>query len=122
VQKSLLEYAAPECDSRKESEAAMMKASTYLGGIKYRAEQRQLVWQLTDEEAQGLFTTACSYCGAVPSPFTGIDRIDSMKGYVKENCAPCCGYCNFMKGTLSREDFLARIERIHIYQQSLRFL
>jgi hypothetical protein len=27
----------------------------------------------------------------------GLDRIDSKKGYTKDNCVPCCGFCNNLK-------------------------
>jgi hypothetical protein len=45
----------------------------------------------------------CHYCGK-EGP-NGIDRIDNLKGYVKNNCVPCCKHCNYVKGDLSIVDF-----------------
>jgi len=45
----------------------------------------------------------------------GIDRIDSKKGYTKENSVPCCKYCNCAKNTMSKEAFYEWIRRIYEY-------
>lgn len=39
----------------------------------------------------------CYYCGAIPNPYNGIDRINSAEGYYLDNCVPCCEMCNKMK-------------------------
>jgi hypothetical protein len=36
----------------------------------------------------------------------GIDRVDSSKGYVLDNCVPCCKMCNRMKLNHSTQDFI----------------
>lgn len=46
----------------------------------------------------------------------GIDRLDSEKGYVKENCVPCCWDCNRMKQTLTEQQFLKKVEQIYNYR------
>ena len=38
----------------------------------------------------------------------GIDRVDSNKPYVKENCVPCCYTCNIHKFTFSQNGFLEK--------------
>lgn len=66
----------------------------------------------------------CHYCGQPPytifkrfknriEVYTGIDRVDNEKGYIPDNVVPCCGVCNFMKGRLGLDVFLAQIKRIH---------
>jgi hypothetical protein len=68
---------------------------------------------------------SCSYCGDSLSSvkksqsktggdflYTGIDRIDSTKGYTEDNCTPCCKICNVMKWDLSLEDFTNHIMKI----------
>jgi 5-methylcytosine-specific restriction endonuclease McrA len=68
----------------------------------------------------------CHYCGLPPYTvshrkkdqafvYTGIDRVDNEKGYTPDNVVPCCGVCNFMKGKLGLEQFLAQIKRIHTF-------
>lgn len=49
----------------------------------------------------------------------GVDRVNSRKGYTKENCVPCCSACNTMKMGLSKGDFLLRVDKIKKYQNRL---
>jgi hypothetical protein len=53
----------------------------------------------------------CLYCGLSSG---GIDRYDACTGsaYVIGNMVPCCTECNFMKGRLHGDDFLAQCARI----------
>lgn len=68
---------------------------------------------------------SCSYCGDTLTSikksqsksggdflYTGIDRIDSSKGYTEDNCVPCCKICNIMKWDLDTETFLKHIKKI----------
>ena len=43
----------------------------------------------------------------------GIDRIDSAKGYTKENSVSCCKFCNTAKNTMSEEDFYVWVKRVY---------
>jgi hypothetical protein len=79
------------------------------------AEKFGRAWELTDEEAIAMFKGACAYCGALPHPLNGIDRIDSNLGYIKSNICSCCWPCNFMKGPMTKEDFLAKCQKIVEY-------
>lgn len=45
-------------------------------------------------------------------PCSGLDRIDSKKGYTLENILPCCTRCNIIKHTASIDEFFSHIERI----------
>lgn len=89
-------------------------------------------WELSLEDFSTLVHQKCHYCGADPAykpEFTpksdpdnklyanGIDRIDSDKGYTKENCVPCCSTCNRMKLDLSVSDFYTHIKQILNYSQ-----
>jgi hypothetical protein len=49
--------------------------------------------------------------------YNGLDRIDSSKGYTRDNVEPCCVICNTMKWTLSKKDFLKHIALILKVQQ-----
>jgi hypothetical protein len=45
----------------------------------------------------------------------GIDRIDSKKGYTKENSASCCKYCNIAKHTMMEDEFFKWVKRVYEY-------
>ena len=57
-----------------------------------------------------LLTQPCAYCGDVADT---IDRIDSSKGYLEDNCAPSCKVCNCMKFMSTCEDFAAHIKKVY---------
>lgn len=45
----------------------------------------------------------------------GIDRVDSSLGYTVENCVPCCKHCNTAKSTMSVNEFLSWVARVHSF-------
>jgi hypothetical protein len=81
----------------------------------------------------------CTYCGKEPSNvfyvryrtdgkaarvpgldirYSGLDRVDSSKGYIHGNVVPCCGECNLLKNDGSLDDFFAHVERIRSHKSS----
>lgn len=84
-------------------------------------------FEFSKEEFRNLIIQSCVYCGDAltnerKSPrsygefkYTGLDRVDSSKGYTKENTVPCCSMCNYMKRHHSTETFLNHIKRIVEY-------
>ena len=79
--------------------------------IKGNAIGRNLDFTFTREEVDEYLKKPCFYCG---SPYAnGIDRIDSSKGYNKDNCVPCCAVCNKMKNKFSLDLFLNKVEKIY---------
>jgi len=90
------------------------------------AVKRNLEYNLTEEQFTELVTGNCVYCGdkltnvvkgqgktSGDFHYTGIDRIDSSKGYTKENAVSCCWMCNNMKNTTHINDFLSHIKKIY---------
>lgn len=85
------------------------------------AVKRQLEFSLSFDEFVKLLEGDCVYCGAKPKLYeyqtqymqkgkepwkhNGIDRIDSSKGYTKDNCVSCCTHCNYAKHEMSVEEF-----------------
>jgi len=111
------------------------KISTY----KAQAKARNIIWNLTYEEAIVLIKKNCHYCGRAPNGHynshmgrrkymdnkykydilcNGIDRIDSNKGYMKNNVVSCCKTCNFAKNNLSYDDFIKWIKDLVKYQKN----
>jgi hypothetical protein len=95
-----------------------------LGQYKKNAKQRDLSWELENEQFFALTQQNCYYCGCLPSQeakthsntmsyfYNGIDRIDNSIGYIRSNCVPCCKSCNIMKGTLSSAEFFLHVKHI----------
>lgn len=91
---------------------------------KRNAKNRNLDWKLTTEQFFQLIKQDCHYCDAKPKnkfenkrvrgPFiyNGIDRVDNVKGYIFDNCVPCCKICNRAKDVLSVEEFTEWVMRI----------
>ena len=87
-------------------------------GYKRHALDRGFSWSLDRRFVEELIKKNCHYCGSKPSnikttkntidtglAYSGIDRIDSSKGYEPNNVVPCCKICNFAKSNLSLQDF-----------------
>lgn len=74
------------------------------------AKQRGHSFNITKDEFNNLLTQNCHYCNSKDN--IGVDRIDSLIGYVIENCVSCCNICNRMKGTYSIKDFLKQCNLI----------
>jgi hypothetical protein len=90
---------------------------------------------LDQEIVHSLIFNNCFYCEKSPSEvgsiFTraikdgrsikriGIDRIDSSRGYYKDNVVSCCTMCNYLKRNHSPKDLLARLE---VFIKNLRSL
>jgi 5-methylcytosine-specific restriction endonuclease McrA len=82
------------------------------------------VWDLTDEEFDRLTSAECFYCGCSPGKiyrargnsgefiYNGIDRVDNALGYTPENVVTACHTCNFAKGSMSFDEFMAWINRL----------
>lgn len=83
------------------------KPDTKLKIYKRGADNRGLQFTLTSEEFKSIILGDCHYCGTNQS--IGVDRKDNKIGYTIENSLPCCKVCNFMKGTLSYNDFISKV-------------
>lgn len=85
-----------------------------LNAVKFAAEKRGIEWNLSDEEAKTMMTTACIYCKHIDLEVrvNGIDRLDSNKSYTAENCRACCKNCNYMKGTYDPRTFIQLAKKI----------
>lgn len=88
-------------------------ANKYYSVYKNDAFKKNVNFELTKEEFQKIVKENCYYCGEIQEKgFNGIDKIDCEGGYVIDNCVSCCEMCNFMKGTLSPNVFIKRVEHI----------
>jgi hypothetical protein len=97
--------------ARPEREAALFARAAR---IRMCAKWRGMDCDIPQAELVILLDNPCTYCGRPESPKfpIGIDRVDSSKGYLKRNCAPCCRICNFAKSNLSLDNFLDWLEHV----------
>lgn len=119
-------FACNSCLRRIEDE--QLGINLLLHEYKHNARLRTIPWKLSDQEALCIAAQNCHYCGSKPRLTTrmrrdkdgsrikfytnGIDRIDSIRGYEKGNCIPCCKYCNALKSDLAYGVFLDHIKKI----------
>jgi len=105
------EYRKTHKEQQKEYKKEYDKApSGRYTQYRHRAKHKNRVFQLTLAQFEAIITKPCIYCGSNTN--VGIDRIDSGKGYIPGNVAPCCTMCNKMKLDHSTEKFLHHCERI----------
>jgi hypothetical protein len=74
------------------------------------AKRRGLTFDLSCEMFSSLLKKSCRYCGI--SPANGVDRIENNEGYVLDNCAPCCCWCNRAKGVETEDEFVEQCARV----------
>lgn len=102
--------------------------------VKYRisAKKEGRKFDLTLEEFKNITSKNCTYCGSIPNmisasehtkkpetkeytsyKYNGIDRIDSNKGYEKNNVVSCCRWCNIIKRERTVDELKSHIIRIY---------
>lgn len=108
-------------------EKAFLKKEQKIFGIafsayKSSAKTRNLDFNLDINSTTQLFKSNCTYCNLPPYnkiankynvTYTGLDRIDSSKGYIKGNVQACCKQCNIGKLSMTHQDYLDHIKRIY---------
>jgi hypothetical protein len=107
---------------QKEGSAEFFKAwqmyyyrSTYRVYSVYKkgAENRMLDFNITDIQFKILVKSPCYLCGYQSAKGIGIDRVDNtIRKYSLDNCRPCCGSCNDMKGEFSLQEFLEHCTKV----------
>lgn len=90
---------------------------------------KNIDFHITKREFKAITSKDCFYCGVAPKQehnytgnngkylHNGVDRVDNTKGYVINNCVPCCKICNYMKLQMSSLEFYNQIERIFKYMR-----
>jgi hypothetical protein len=97
----------------------LMLSRRIYGNYKISAKNRGLEFSMTIQDIYGLIHKPCFYCGIVDEnthnaarlnteekiKYNGIDRKNTMLGYVKNNIVPCCSMCNTAKLNHTEEEF-----------------
>lgn len=88
----------------------------FMKRIRYGAEVRGIPFQLTEDELFLLVNGDCAYCGVEATVRgNGVDRVNSNRPYIMDNCRSCCFDCNVMKGTLPLYDFIQKCINVAVY-------
>ena len=92
------------------------------GRFRSQAKYRGIEVTLTQEQHTAIVRGPCTHCRDFHSTrLRGVDRTDSDGVYSPDNSVPCCATCNFMKGSLSAEEFLDKANAIvHTHETSKR--
>jgi hypothetical protein len=99
-----------------------------------RSKKKKINFEFTKEEFLELTQKNCYYCGRKPRTiiktkvgkrirngsftYNGLDRIDSTKGYLKNNILTCCEICNKAKRDMPQNDFLEWINDLIEYRSN----
>lgn len=104
--------------------------SSLLAQYKNSAKSRNIIFELTADDFKGVVSSNCHYCNRPPSmrvfsearmkrnsvngnfTYNGIDRKDSVQGYIVSNVVPCCKTCNFGKNSLAYEEFISHLDNL----------
>jgi len=88
------------------------RASGYIK-LQLSAKNRCIVFSLSEQDYNIIVKgDSCYYCnGPLSDAGAGIDRMDSTRGYTLDNCVPCCGECNDLKGNLLSPDEMMVVVR-----------
>lgn len=81
----------------------------YVHDAKRKNREMEMSQELFDEVRK----CCCYLCGR-DGP-NGIDRIDSSKGYIKDNIASCCYACNLAKNKFNRDEFINHCEKFFLH-------
>ena len=88
--------------------------------LKSQAKRRRLTCDLPFGFFHELIRRPCHYCGAQTEKFRGVDRVDNDLGYIRANVVACCSTCNYMKGELGKDQFLAHARRVYMHARPSR--
>jgi 5-methylcytosine-specific restriction endonuclease McrA len=117
------------CGCRSEARIDQTGINIIYSSYKRKALLRKKVFDLDIKTFEELIKGKCHYCGIDRSQtlkrqksrklqilYNGIDRVDSKIGYTKENCVPCCKYCNQSKSDLTLSEWKDHLNRLFSYQ------
>lgn len=82
---------------------------------KNNARTQGAIFALSFDEAMAFWAKPCHYCGGIVVGL-GLDRIEPLKGYTKDNIVACCRQCNVMKWSYPQDAFLEQCLKVVKHQ------
>ncbi len=98
-----------------------------------QAKRKNLPFELSKELFRQLTKGTCYYCGLLPFVnypiqkglssngtyiYNGIDRLNSVEGYIKTNVVTCCKHCNIAKRCMTEQQFVTWVRRVYEHTKS----
>lgn len=82
--------------------------------LKNSAKWRGLVFDISFEQYLDVIKEAsCIYCDStLPPRGYGLDRIDSLVGYIVGNVVPCCKICNYMFSNYNKDFIFEHMKKV----------
>jgi hypothetical protein len=94
----------------------------YYKRYKHDAERKERCFELSYEQFISIVSKPCSYCGYYKEiEFNGIDRSNSILGYIVSNCVPCCKLCNIFKSNYNIEEFINHCNSITLFTKENKY-
>jgi hypothetical protein len=86
---------------------------------KLNSISRNILFDISKEQFDEKRKECCYLCGKQNSEThkNGIDRVDSLTGYIQTNIQSCCESCNYMKNNYILESFLDKCLLITIHHK-----
>jgi hypothetical protein len=84
---------------------------TRLKVVREGAARADRAIDMSTDELTKLVTSPCHYCG-FSDKLVGIDRVNNDIHYTLANCVPACKTCNFMKRTMTVEQWMQKMRQI----------
>ncbi|ABT15152.1 hypothetical protein NY2A_B753L [Paramecium bursaria Chlorella virus NY2A] len=81
----------------------MLNEASWIQWFKEKTINKKRHYEMTAFDAFELMCRGCYYCGDIA---LGIDRLDSDKGHIVENCVACCSSCNRSKSAIDPKTFV----------------
>lgn len=125
IRGDLVRGESTNCGCKRRVPEEVMAIQNIFYRYKKCAADRGLVFDLSQDDISNLIKQNCYYCGRPPFAisryhqhekgvaYTGIDRFDNTKGYLKENVVSCCKDCNRAKRNHSVKDFFDLVKMIY---------
>lgn len=103
-------------DNDADTQFSKRDKTSYYNRYKDSAFHRRLEFFDDREFITSFMTKRCRYCGELPKGKpTGIDRVDPLEGYTRDNTVPCCFDCNVSKLDWTFWEFHNWVARTYAY-------
>lgn len=108
----ILEWGQTSIDHRMRIHLPHTKAQAKRRGIKFDLKHEDIIQLWGNQDHRCFFTGELMTCRSNQRNTVSIDRLDSSKGYAKENVVLCCNVVNLMKQNLSVEELQSWCKKI----------